>query len=390
MKKNRYTDVVYMDCSKNYKKTENNGKNQLNKTNDLSDLSESSKPSDSSRQLSECNRQAINQTQQYQHHQHHLQHHQQHQQHHQPFGRSSTFSSPALLPPRSTQPYSNMYPQMTTHRHTIPDIDYPRPISYKKNYNAGRKKDIICSNCRKPGHYQRNCKKPIQSFGIVAVQFGKPLRYLLIRRRNSIGYETFLRGRYDNESQMHKLIERMTSNEKEMILNHNFDELWDDLCIIRDSKFYKYGKNKAKEKFERLNIQELFGNTESEWDLPAWGFPKGRRYNQKESDMQCAIREFMEETGMSREHFRLIFTRPYSETYTGTNEIRYKHLYYIAIVSNNAPPPSISPDNKCQQAEVGDIGWFTFEEALNMIKPYNEEKKEVLRQVNKTLEEYMF
>jgi 8-oxo-dGTP pyrophosphatase MutT (NUDIX family) len=265
---------------------------------------------------------------------------------------------------------------------------------FRKNYNLHKSqsypKDIICSNCRKMGHYQRNCKKPIQSFGIIAVQIGNPLKYLMIRRRNSIGYETFLRGRYDNDDQMYKLIDRMTTQEKEKILTTDFDALWDDLCVIRDSKFYKYGKIRAKEKFENQNIKDLFKDTSSIWDLPSWGFPKGRRYSQKETDIQCATREFIEETNLDREHFRIIFTKPYMEVYTGTNDVRYKHIYYIAIVSKDAPLPIIDPLNQYQCAEIGDIGWFTLEDALELIKPYNEEKKVVLRQADALLKNYVY
>lgn len=259
---------------------------------------------------------------------------------------------------------------------------YPHSTNY-------RKREIICSNCRKKGHYQRNCKKPIQSFGIIAVQLGNPVKYLLIRRRNSIGYETFLRGRYDNEDQMMKLIERMTESEKVSLATTSFDQLWDDLCVIRDSKFYKHGKKKAKELFEKLPIAELFKDTTSEWKLPAWGLPKGRRYTQ-ETDFQCASREFIEETNFDRAHFRLLFTKPFTELYTGTNGVRYKHTYYLALTSNKAPEPVLSPDNKYQIAEVGDIGWFTLEESLELIRPYNEEKKQVLREASEVIQEYLF
>jgi 8-oxo-dGTP pyrophosphatase MutT (NUDIX family) len=182
----------------------------------------------------------------------------------------------------------------------------------------------------------------------------------------------------------------MTTQEKEKILTTDFDALWDDLCVIRDSKFYKYGKIRAKEKFENQNIKDLFKDTSSIWDLPSWGFPKGRRYSQKETDIQCATREFIEETNLDREHFRIIFTKPYMEVYTGTNDVRYKHIYYIAIVSKDAPLPIIDPLNQYQCAEIGDIGWFTLEDALELIKPYNEEKKVVLRQADALLKNYVY
>ena len=46
---------------------------------------------------------------------------------------------------------------------------------------------------------------------------------------------------------------------------------------------------------------------------------------------------------------------------------------------------TLDPENYYQITEVGNISWFTLNEALERIRPYNVEKKEVLKKVNKLL-----
>lgn len=255
---------------------------------------------------------------------------------------------------------------------------------FKKKKNFG-----YCSNCKEKGHYQRQCKKPIHSYGIICVKKDKDgkIEYLMVRRRNSIGYETFLRGRYKNEVQLNALIDRMTSEEKIKIRENNFDDLWEDLCVVKDTKFYKYGKKKAKTKFEACDIPELFKDTSSPWLLPAWGFPKGRRLNHKESDIDCAIREFVEETNYTKDDFKILNVKPIIETYIATNDIRYVHTYYIAFINKNAKEPFLDNENPNQIAEIGDIAWINLEDALDLIKPYNQEKKDVLLEVDKLVKQ---
>ena len=49
----------------------------------------------------------------------------------------------------------------------------------------------------------------------------------------------------------------------------------------------------------------IIQNSETQWDSPEWGFPKGRR-NHQETDIACAIREWEEETGFRRESLKII------------------------------------------------------------------------------------
>ena len=59
-------------------------------------------------------------------------------------------------------------------------------------------------------------------------------------------------------------------------------------------------------------------------------FQKERR-NLRETDYDCAIREFEEESSLNKEEYEILRNiRPVEEIFYGSNNIRYKHIYYIA------------------------------------------------------------
>ena len=62
------------------------------------------------------------------------------------------------------------------------------------------------------------------------------------------------------------------------------------------------------------------------------GFQKGRR-NLRESDYDCALREFQEETGFERNEYEILRNiRPVEEIFYGSNNIRYKHVYLYQLI----------------------------------------------------------
>ena len=105
-----------------------------------------------------------------------------------------------------------------------------------------------------------------------------------------------------------------------------------------------------------------------------WGFPKGRR-NLKESDLNCAKREFEEESGYrSNEYVILDETKSFEEIFSGTNNIRYKHIYYIGKALNDKTNLNIDKNNFSQFSEIKKINWFTFKEGTEIIRDYNSER----------------
>ena len=251
-----------------------------------------------------------------------------------------------------------------------------------------------CNNCGKLGHIFQNCKKPIISSGIIAFKkYENEYKYLMICRKDSLGFVDFMRGKYNinNKNHILSLINEMTVNEKKMILNNDFDTLWKYLWGDYVGNQYKNEEKSSRDKFNRLkesllitdNLEKLIEESDTFWDDPEWGFPKGRR-DRDEKDLKCAIREYVEETGHNYNSFEVIQNiLPFEEYFTGSNLKSYKHKYYLAFVKDN----NIS-DKNYQKSEVSKIKWCSLQECLKLIRPYNIEKRKIIENVDKVLNNY--
>jgi len=261
------------------------------------------------------------------------------------------------------------------------------------------KTQIYCSNCGKYGHNYRRCLAPIISLGIIIFkkENGK-LKYLMIQRKDTLGFVEFMRGKYnlDNVKYIHKLFEIMTIKERNLILENDFISLWNTLWLNKNNRHFHNEYDSSKEKFNTLkkgfynknklvNLESINKETPEKYTGPEWGFPKGRR-NLKETDIECAKREFSEETGIEEKDYTILHIKPFSESFMGTNNIRYKHIYYIAEAKETLGNDiEIDKNNFFQMSEIGNIEWVTFIDALKKIRPYNIEKKNMLDKTNKVL-----
>jgi ADP-ribose pyrophosphatase YjhB (NUDIX family) len=78
-------------------------------------------------------------------------------------------------------------------------------------------------------------------------------------------------------------------------------------------------------------LEFIVKNTKPKFNTPEWGFPKGRR-NYHEKNVDCAHREFYEETSYTNEEYNLLNNvTPINEIFNGTNGILYKHIYYLGV-----------------------------------------------------------
>ena len=59
----------------------------------------------------------------------------------------------------------------------------------------------------------------------------------------------------------------------------------------------------------------------------------------------------------------------------------YRNIYFVAKALNNNIP-NINYSKKNQYCEISKIEWFDYDTALNVMRPYNLEKKELLSQIN--------
>lgn len=302
-----------------------------------------------------------------------------------------------------------------------------------------------CNNCGKHGHSFNNCKVPITSFGIIA--FRKTpngvLEYLMIRRKDTLGYVDFMRGKYSiyNKDYIMNMIKQMTEKEKDGLLHLSFETLWynlwgesamcesyraeetisrDKLTSLRqgvcissfnnttntpksqgyhasdrefDTESYYYlpavlddviMSHTKSENNGSFSIQSMIEESRNGpcWDEAEWGFPKGRR-NYQEKDYDCALREFCEETGFtSADLVPLLNLFPYEEIFTGSNYKSYKHKYYLTYMDYDK---SLRPMD-IQTSEISGAEWKTYDECMKSIRYYNLEKKNILTQINQMLE----
>jgi ADP-ribose pyrophosphatase YjhB (NUDIX family) len=209
---------------------------------------------------------------------------------------------------------------------------------------------------------------------------------LLICRRNSVGYIELIRGRYDlnDLDYINYLFKQMTDKEIKLILENenNFEYLWCDLWneTLETTKFKK-DYIIAKERFEELcKSNFLSKGFNNEYNEPEWGFPKGRR-NNNEKNLQCALREFNEETSLNKDDICILNKLyPFNEILTGTDGVIYKHVYFIALKDKD-----IDIDKNKISYEIGDIKWVKFHEAMEIIRPYHIERKKIINEVIKFL-----
>ena len=262
-----------------------------------------------------------------------------------------------------------------------------------------RENNIYCGNCGTLGHTYKKCRNPIISCGVILFSINKKYnniddkyRFLLIRRKDTLGYIEFLRGKYDemDKDYIKKLLNMMTLCEIDILMKNEFADLWNRLWLNRNKKQYQTEYNISFNKFTNLKkgkyfeLENLIKDANIVYTEKEWGFPKGRR-NLKETDYNCALREFEEEIGINRDEYDVLRNiKPIEETFIGSNNVKYKHIYYIAKSKTNKDF-FIDPMNKQQITEIGKIEWLTINTAKEKIRPYNIEKKGVLDKVLKLL-----
>lgn len=259
-------------------------------------------------------------------------------------------------------------------------------------------KSMYCNNCGSKGHVFKTCKDPVTSCGILLLRGifepldlpadPKTISVLMVKRKDSMAYMEFIRGKYDltDSAFIKRLISNMTKYEQELIMLEEFDTLWTKLWGQgRDTHSIEY--ELAKRSYNMLDRQTLVLQCPSSYTEPEWGFPKGRR-SKGESDVQCAVREFEEETNISKECYKIYDDLVFTEIFTGTNDVKYKHIYFVATLVNSKP---IKPNQKLtqtQRREVSAVGWKTIRQCKDITRPHYAERKAILTDLERVIATY--
>lgn len=326
----------------------------------------------------------------------------------------------------------------------------PEPLSYQQQSRM----TLFCMNCGKNNHGYPQCQEPLSSYGIICFNRGEKntgeYQVVMVRRQHTMNYVEFLRGKYDvnGAEYLVELFCGMTRAEIAFITaNPNFEVLRRDLGMDNNWKrAYKAEYDNSELKFNYIlnlgilaNIiravnhiwgtgfpeigglelapAEKFWSTEGKscdarldelrqrfnpnggegklYDEPEWGIPKGRRDN-KETDLQCAIREFQEETQITGNELTIYKNiLPLEEVYVGNNGVRYRHVYFIAElkgdITRNDTNQMDTDDNTgfirnpvdgsgfMKNPEIGGVRLFPQQDALGILREHCVEKKKILQ-----------
>jgi 8-oxo-dGTP pyrophosphatase MutT (NUDIX family) len=248
---------------------------------------------------------------------------------------------------------------------------------------------MFCNNCGEKGHVFRTCSYPIISCGLVLlkgdddpfklpVRDTKQVRLLMVRRKDSMSFMEFVRGKYeiDRPDYVYRLVENMTQDEQQKIMTLPFVTLWTQLWgngrDTHSPEFYQ-----AKEKFDLLDKNHIVHDNMSRWLEPEWGFPKGRRMR-GESDLDCAIREFFEETNISRDAYTVCKNLSFTEVFTGTNNIQYKHVYFLGLLKTASEVDVHQKLTASQKREISALKWMSFDECKKTVRPHYVRRRELI------------
>lgn len=201
------------------------------------------------------------------------------------------------------------------------------------------------------------------------------IELLMVRRRDSMAYTEFVRGKYEptETDYILHLLNNMTVRERNRIAIESFDQLWDRLWGKQDKHGQDYQSSKAK--FEVIDFHYLLNAVTTNYLEPEWGFPKGRRARM-ETDVACAEREFLEETNIAREKYILVNNAVFEESFIGTNGVPYQHKYMLAVMRE---PIDIRKKFTVLQArEISAIGWKSIDECIDTTRPHYTGRAEML------------
>jgi 8-oxo-dGTP pyrophosphatase MutT (NUDIX family) len=275
-------------------------------------------------------------------------------------------------------------------------------------------KKIYCSNCGKYGHENKFCEIPSVSVGIACVYLNNDLKkkiinisnynenienynykrlsnlnkieyykdkikFLLIERKHSLNYIEFIRGLYDvnNINKIKKMFSLMSQKEHNLIKLKDFDMLWNNLWLnTAKKKEFKKEYLISKKKFEIIdknNMIDDFINLGTDFSTAEWELPKGRR-NPIETNLECAKREFEEETGYTESQYVVLNSiLNLNDTFIGTNGKEYKHIYFIGILND-----SNNIINTINNKEVAQVKFLSWDKAITKIRPYYQSKIQIL------------
>jgi len=145
--------------------------------------------------------------------------------------------------------------------------------------------------------YNPHRTKRIISYGVIAI-CSIDESVLIIQRKYSPDFINFIKGWY-RKSQLISLFREMTEDEllsikKIMYKPERFIALYNNISPDGDATYATLRFEDNQQKVWEMCNNTSYGRPETEWL-----FPKGKQETSRETHVECAKREFLEETGLT-------------------------------------------------------------------------------------------
>lgn len=185
------------------------------------------------------------------------------------------------------------------------------------------------------------------SYGIAACRYNAKLEeyeILMIQKRCTYYYVMFVLGKYNvsNNKRLMYLFNGMSNQEKVTIMSMDFSLIYYHMFLTRPESVGRGPSDELakymglKKHFEcafledgGIKLRAFISSSQNRGFV--WEIPKGRKYRHDEKDIDCAIREFTEETGIKPEDYKLLLHIPPKTMSYVDAGVRYVYYYYIAI-----------------------------------------------------------
>lgn len=200
------------------------------------------------------------------------------------------------------------------------------------------------------------------SYGVACVRYNKnrnppKIELLLIKKKCTYAFIDFITGHYkiQNKPHIQSLFNNMTVHEKTLIMNNDFSALWYYAFMSKPEALYYNNipgviitkenkrllndyihKKEQYTKLRQLNKGKLFDRMiRNSTNIDCiWEIPKGKKEYEMETDLDCAMREFNEETGLDKRKYKFWFDiRTFNSTDID-NKIRWITTYYPAVLNS--------------------------------------------------------
>jgi 8-oxo-dGTP pyrophosphatase MutT (NUDIX family) len=236
------------------------------------------------------------------------------------------------------------------------------------------------------------------SYGIALAKYNKAannnVEILLIKKRYTYAFFELVMAHYKKGDLKYikYMFDNMSYSEKIDIMSMQFSRLWSRIHHSDPERFYNIVDVYKNNNFSNSTIEQRYSEAEqyklyiekknkfeksflkdggkklrtlihqSSDAKVIWEMPKGGK-NGNESNIDCAIREFYEETSVKSNKYRILHDVPPLIDSFVDNDIIYKTVYYIAMLRNNDNfAPSINYRNFSQVTEVEEIKWVSLAE----------------------------